>query len=185
MANRLRQKTARVSFFAFQDMITTVTGVLILVTLLLTLYLNQPAKGAVEVARDQLREQLHKAQEQLSTSLAELGARRAEVTAAGRRVFVVAEADRSALQTVLVVLSADRGSILHLHGGPTEFAVSHGHTSFGQALDQFSPAKHRLLFYVRPSGIAHFNACRAVAQRRGFGYGYDAAEENLDYRLGP
>jgi len=36
MANKLRQSSARVSFFAFQDMITTVTGVLIIVMLLLS-----------------------------------------------------------------------------------------------------------------------------------------------------
>ena len=43
MANKLRTSSGRISFFAFQDMITTVTGVLLLITLLLTFYLNEPA----------------------------------------------------------------------------------------------------------------------------------------------
>ena len=49
MASRLRNKTARVSFFAFQDMITTVTGVLMIVMLLLTLELNKAPEILIHV----------------------------------------------------------------------------------------------------------------------------------------
>ena len=43
-------------------MITTVTGVLLLITLLLTFYLNEPQSRADETARDAIREQLEQAQ---------------------------------------------------------------------------------------------------------------------------
>src|SRR6266498_2370110 len=43
MASKLRTGLGtKISFFAFQDIITSVTGILILVTLILTLYLNEP-----------------------------------------------------------------------------------------------------------------------------------------------
>ncbi|MEK7675550.1 MAG: hypothetical protein AAB676_06935 [Verrucomicrobiota bacterium] len=44
MPSKLRANSGlRISFFAFQDIITSVTGILILVTLILTLYLNSSA----------------------------------------------------------------------------------------------------------------------------------------------
>jgi len=51
MPNKLRSTSGRVSFFAFLDMITTVTGVLLLITLLLTLYLNNPPAIPAEQIR--------------------------------------------------------------------------------------------------------------------------------------
>src|SRR6266516_4112255 len=43
MPSKLRSGLGtKISFFAFQDIITSVTGILILVTLILTLYLNEP-----------------------------------------------------------------------------------------------------------------------------------------------
>ena len=61
MPSKLRNKKARVSFFAFQDMITTVTGVLILIMLLLSLGVSQSAFTESATARDQLREKLEAA----------------------------------------------------------------------------------------------------------------------------
>ncbi|MDA7915741.1 hypothetical protein N9B94_00730 [Verrucomicrobia bacterium] len=44
MGNRLRQgNSTKMSFFAFQDIITAVTGILILVTLILTLFVTSPS----------------------------------------------------------------------------------------------------------------------------------------------
>ncbi len=44
MASKLRNASkAKISFFSFQDIITSVTGILILVTLMMTLYLNKAA----------------------------------------------------------------------------------------------------------------------------------------------
>ena len=57
MANKLRSSSAKVSFFAFLDMITTVTGVLLLITLLLTFYLKDPQASPAEAARNTARDQ--------------------------------------------------------------------------------------------------------------------------------
>lgn len=47
MPSRLRTDSGtKISFFAFQDIITSVTGILILVTLIMTLYLNNDAPTA-------------------------------------------------------------------------------------------------------------------------------------------
>ena len=52
MASRLRSGIGtRISFFAFQDIITSVTGILILITLILSLYLNPPPPVSAEQAQ--------------------------------------------------------------------------------------------------------------------------------------
>lgn len=53
MASRLRSNSGlRISFFSFQDIVTSVTGILILVTLILTLYLDQsPPVSAEDIDR--------------------------------------------------------------------------------------------------------------------------------------
>jgi hypothetical protein len=63
--NRLRRTpAARISFFSFQDIITSVTGVLILVTLILTLYLN-PRPAEIRVP-DPIGDRLASALDELS-----------------------------------------------------------------------------------------------------------------------
>ncbi|SPE61677.1 hypothetical protein SBV1_740009 [Verrucomicrobia bacterium] len=184
MANRLRHKQARVSFFAFQDMITTVTGVLLLVTLMLTLYLNQPAPTPDALRRNQAQEQLAAAQRQLEDDLQTLRTREADLKALSKRVFLIAEPDRSGKRPVLIVLSATNGWCTRL--GETnvqEFAVRDRHTEFKSVLDTWDPQQDRLVFYVRPSGVAHFEVCRTMAHNRSFDIGYDAADEESQYLL--
>jgi hypothetical protein len=178
MPSKLRSGKARVSFFAFQDMITTVTGVLLLITLLLTLYLNaqpeEPASG------EPLRDKLERAKQELAAHNEELRSFRLQQLALTNKVFVVAEPDRSGREPVLVVLSATNGTISSL--GETNIEVfSHG--GFGNVLKQWDPARLRVVFYVRPSAITQFEECRRLAVERSFNIGYDAAEENRQYVL--
>lgn len=57
MSSRLRTSIGtRISFFSFQDIITSVTGILILVTLILTLYLEQSVPVSSE--QEQLKQRL-------------------------------------------------------------------------------------------------------------------------------
>lgn len=65
---RLRSaNNSRISFFAFQDIITSVTGILILVTLILTLYLNPAGpEPATEAGRSATARQLALTQQQLA-----------------------------------------------------------------------------------------------------------------------
>ena len=101
-------------------------------------------------------------------------------------VFVIPEQDRSGKEVVLVVLSATDGWVARLgENNPTQFLVNNGRTAFKQVLDGFDPGHDRLVFYVRPSGIGHFEVCRDLAKKRGFSFGYDAAEENRQYLLAP
>jgi hypothetical protein len=56
MASRLRSRASpRISFFSFQDIITSVTGILVLVTLILTLYLEKAASSSGPVETEELR----------------------------------------------------------------------------------------------------------------------------------
>jgi hypothetical protein len=178
MPSKLRSGKARVSFFAFQDMITTVTGVLLLITLLLTLYLN--ARPDVPEPGESIRDKLAKAQAQLTARTAELEQRRLQQMAMTNKIFVVAEADRSGKKPVLVVLSATNGVCSSLDSTNT---VEFPNGSFGDILNRWNSTAQRIVFYIRPTGIAHFDACRRLALSRSFSIGYDAAEEGRQYVL--
>jgi hypothetical protein len=182
MANKLRKKGAKVSFFAFQDMITTVTGVLMIVMLLLSLDVKQRTAAPGEVARRQLREQLDRAKDELAANADVLSQRQAELEALTNHVFVIP--DRSDKEAVLVVLSAAGG--YYSQAGQTNlvtFSSAAGNDEFKRLLGQWDPASERLVFYVRPSAVANFEQCRALASQRGFAIGFDAAEENRRYVL--
>ena len=184
MANKLRRSSGRISFFAFQDMITTVTGVLLLITLLLTFYLNDPQSSPDEAARNAVRDQLAKARARLEVNMAELRRHQLQAMVLTNRIYVVPEADRSGKQPVLVVLSATNGWCNRLgQTNAVEFLARSDNADFRRLLDSWEPERQRLVFYIRPSGIAHFEACRQLASERAFSVGYDAAEEDRQYLL--
>ena len=184
MANRLRSGSARVSFFAFLDMITTVTGVLLLITLLLTLYLNNPPATPAAQSRDALRAQVARARAKLETKLAELRQRQLQAAALTNRVFVVPEADHSGKVPVLIVLSATNGLCTRLgQTNAVEFLARSDNADFERLLDSWDPRNQRLVFYIRPSAVLHFRSCEPMAASRSFSIGYDAAAEDTQYVL--
>jgi hypothetical protein len=185
MANRLRTSSGRISFFAFQDMITTVTGVLLLITLLLTFYLNEPQSPVPdETARNVVSDEVKAARAKLAPLLAELRRQQLQALALTNRVFVIPEPDRTGKQPVLVVLSATNGWCNRLgQSNAVEFVQRDDNADFRRLLDSWDPQSQRLVFYIRPSGIAHFAACRQLAAERAFKFGYDAAEEDKQYIL--
>jgi hypothetical protein len=178
MPSRLRSGKSRVSFFAFQDMITTVTGVLLLITLLLTLYLN--SQPDVPAPSETVRDKLEKAQSELDSKLAELQQRQLQQLAMTNRIFVIPAPDRSGKQPVLVVLSATNGICSRI--GSTN-VIEFASGGFADVLKQWDPSAQRIVFYIRPSGIANFDACSQLALDRSFNIGYDAAEEGRQYIL--
>jgi hypothetical protein len=184
MANKLRTTNARVSFFAFLDMITTVTGVLLLVTLLLTLYLNEPPSAEAVSSRSAVRGQLEQARAKLEANLAQLDKDRQEAFSLTNHVFVVLDADRSGKKPVLVVLSATNGWCTEWGlTNSVEFIARPGNADFVRLLGGWDQTRQRLVFYVRPSGIALFQSCRQLAASRDFSIGYDAAQEDRQYIL--
>ena len=59
MSSRLRSLgLTRISFFAFQDIITSVSGILILITLILSTDLEQPQEGQSVDADPELHQKL-------------------------------------------------------------------------------------------------------------------------------
>jgi len=92
MASRLRSRaTPGISFFSFQDIITSVTGILVLVTLILTLYLDRSAPGPSEI--EPLQRRLDATREQLEQLTVRNGA------ASERHLALVTPLDRSQLLT--------------------------------------------------------------------------------------
>ena len=184
MASKLRQSSARVSFFSFQDMITTVTGVLIIVMLMLSLEVTSRAERATDPAREQLQRGLQQARKKLAENTELLHQRQVEIAALAHRVFVLPKPDPSGKQPVLVVLSAAKGFLTRVgQTNVTEFALGRGGAGFEQALATCNPNHDRLVFYVRPSGIEQFQNCRKFAEQQHFQFGYDAAEEDAQYLL--
>jgi hypothetical protein len=184
MANRLRSSSGRISFFAFQDMITTVTGVLLLITLLLTFYLNEPESAVDENGTKIVAEQVEKLRATLRANLAELERLRLQALQLTNRVFVIPQPDQSGKQPVLVVLSAIDGWCNRLgQSNAVQFAARADNADFRRMLDSWDPDHQRLIFYIRPSGIAHFDACKQLAAERSFRFGYDVAEEEKQYLL--
>ncbi len=184
MANRLRSSSARVSFFAFQDMITTVTGVLLLITLLLTLYLNNPPVLPAESIRNATREKVEQARAKLAADLAALRRQQSQAAALTNRVFVVPDADHSGKAPVLVVLSATNGLCTRLgQTNVVEFLARPDNADFERMLDSWDARTERLVFYIRPSAVLHFRACEPLAVSRSFSIGFDAAEEDMQYVL--
>lgn len=184
MANKLRNKSARVSFFAFQDMITTVTGVLMIMMLMLSLDLTREVASASAAKPTNLQHDVEQARQRLDANVETLRERRVELSAMTNRVFVIPERDQSGKEPVLIVLSATNGWVTWL--GQTnriEFKVNNGRTTFKDVMGTLDAQRDRLVFYVRPSGISHFEVCRDLAKRRGFDIGYDAADEDRHYVL--
>lgn len=186
MANKLRSSNARVSFFAFLDMITTVSGVLLLITLLLTLNLNEPPSAQAESSRSAVRDQLEQARAKLEENLAVLQRQQQEAASLTNRVFVIPDADRSGKQPVLVVLSATNGWCTQWgQTNSVQFTARPDNADFLRLLDSWDKNRQRLVFYIRPSGIKLFESCRKAAINRAFSIGYDAAQEDRQYILKP
>ncbi len=100
------------------------------------------------------------------------------------RVFVIPEPDQTGRQPVLVVLSATNGWCNRLgQSNAVEFVQRPDNADFRRMLDSWDPERQRLVFYIRPSGVLHFLACRQLASERAFHFGYDAAEEDKQYLL--
>jgi hypothetical protein len=184
MPGKLRNTTAKVSFFSFQDMITTVTGVLLLITLMMSTHLGQPADDS---ARQKARQELEEATNQLQKAQGKLSELQAQLSAQATSVFVIPEPDPDGRRVVLIVLSATNGLCSGLgQSNLTDFPVGDNQATFKNLLtEQWSPATHRLVFYVQPSGIAHFVKCSQLAKDHGFTIGYDAAEEGKNYVFTP
>ena len=80
MASRLRSSIGtRISFFAFQDIITSVTGILILVTLILALYVNEATSFTSE--QTELKQKLTESQRELQTVSAQVAQRQTNLAA--------------------------------------------------------------------------------------------------------
>lgn len=80
MASRLRSSIGtRISFFAFQDIITSVTGILILVTLILALYVNEATPFTSE--QTELKQKLTESQRELQTVSAQVAQRQTNLAA--------------------------------------------------------------------------------------------------------
>src|ERR1700761_6610942 len=58
MSDRLRTFDSKISFFAFADIITAVSGMLIFITLLLATDLGRPTKSRVNAINSELQQQL-------------------------------------------------------------------------------------------------------------------------------
>jgi hypothetical protein len=96
------------------------------------------------------------------------------------KLWLIPEADASGKRPLLVSLSATN-LVCERFSQPEsrkEFPASTSERSFKGLLGELNPDRDYLVFYIRPSGIAFFQRCNALAKSAGFNVGYDAVEED-------
>src|ERR1039457_4669703 len=147
MASRLRNKTARISFLAFQDMISTVTGALMIVMVALSLNVNTRPPRTDQTAPDAARERLREAQSRLEATAESLRQGQGDLEALHHRGFVIPEPASSGREPVLVALSATNGCCSRLsQTNLVEFSALGISTEFGKLLQSWHPGRQRLVF---------------------------------------
>ena len=67
-----KKPSLKISFFAFQDIITSTTGILILITLILTFFLNAEAVLGESDSVDDLKEKLKKIEQKITQTQADI-----------------------------------------------------------------------------------------------------------------
>jgi hypothetical protein len=284
MPSRLRSNACpKISFFSFQDIITSVTGILTLVTLILTLYIEPPKTSAP--GEESLQQQLDAALDELAKASAANEATRARQTAAdaapdperlqaeirewqdqvqafsnqlvslrlstaqqieatrqrSERLGLAEVRERAetaerelrrreqsneqlraqtselenaeqelkvktdaatnepklwllppqqnadSLQPLLITLSGSGLTWQRFQNSTNRQTLPAAdlESGFAAALRDWKSDRDYLVFYVRPSGIALFERCRAMAREVGFKIGYDALEESRELVVSP
>lgn len=97
---------------------------------------------------------------------------------------LVPESPDTSREPVLAVVSGETIQISRI-GRESEASVDTGKLpgSLRQALTRYSPASNYVVFYFKPSGIAHFTDVTETARDIGFDIGYDAVGEPVELHL--
>jgi hypothetical protein len=142
--------------------------VLLLITLLITLYLNEaPDDAGHPKPRCRAGTSWSRPAPPWKPPGPSCASVRLQAAALTNRVFVVPEADRSGKEPVLIVLS-DTNGLVHPAGANSRPSSSYeraDNADFQRMLDNWDPHKDRLVFYIRPSAVLHFRACESTGRQ--------------------
>jgi len=210
MASLRKGNEQAVNFFMFVDILTCVTGIMILITLLLSTQLrmealkpmpvptptvvNAPAPPPPVVAANYFDSFLHNIQfradtlklevKTLQAFLQELLTESANLKAeiARRRMAMkpVPGALTKRLEPLLVTVAGQTAKLVRFRIAGSKVALPATGEDLVTALKPFDPHHFYVVFYLKPSGIAAFAEMKAAARASGFEVGYDAMEEDAE-----
>ena len=96
-------------------------------------------------------------------------------------LWLIPERTKTSKEPVLAVVSADAVILQRFdHPEKSELRGSGLPAKFVDALKAYSKLDQYLVFYLKPSGVDHFDALVEAAKRAGFEVGYDAVGEEIN-----
>lgn len=167
---------------------------------------SEKNRAAADAARDDVlgltadRRQIQQIKEHLAALTAEIASKRQQADALenevkqaearlldarvrrGNRVWLVPDLPATSKEPVLVVVGGEE-TVAERFNKPdsrTKFGANDGANAFHKLLGRCNKLDDYLVFYVRPSGIKHFEEYVEAARDAGFEVGYDAVEENRE-----
>lgn len=199
-----------VNFFMFVDILTCVTGIMILITLLLSTQLRMEALKPVtappppvvtappppppvvaanyfdsflhniQFRADTLKLQVKTLQAFLQELLTEIANLKAEIARRRMAMKPVPGDPTKRLEPLLVTVTGQAAKLERYGIAGSKVPLPATGEDLATALKPFDPHHFYVVFYLKPSGIAAFADLKAAARAAGFEVGYDAMEEDAE-----
>jgi cell division septum initiation protein DivIVA len=142
----------------------------------------------IESLQEEIRALQQKAKEllrqipQLEATVKAAQERLLKVMSEKNRLWVIPEPTRTTKEPLLVIVSKHLVSIDRFDKPDERLSLSAPYSArqFKDKLKAYNSVNHYIVFFVRPSGVAAFEALRNEAKQIGFEVGYDALEEDTE-----
>ena len=142
------------------------------------------ANTAVAAALARQKEEAARSQAEMKRSEDALRERESQLLAEQAKkneLWLIPERTKTSKEPVLAVVSADAVILQRFdHPEKSELRGSGLPAKFVDALKAYSKLDQYLVFYLKPSGVDHFDALVEAAKRAGFEVGYDAVGEEIN-----
>ena len=208
MSSLRKGNVQAVNFFMFVDILTCVTGIMILFTLLLSTQLRMEAQKHVpapappvviappppvvaanyfdsflhniQFRADTLKLQVKTLQAFLQELLTEIANLKAEIARRRMAMKPVPGDLTKRLEPLLVSVVGQTAKLERFRVAGSKVSLPATGEDLATALKPFDPNHFYIVFYIKPSGIAAFAGLKAAARAAGYEVGYDAMEEDAE-----
>ncbi len=145
---------------------------------------RKTANAAVATTLARQKEEAARSQAEMKRSEDALRERESQLLAEQAKkneLWLIPERTKTSKEPVLAVVSADAVILQRFdHPEKSELRGSGLPAKFGDALKAYSKLDQYLVFYLKPSGVDHFDALVEAAKSAGFEVGYDAVGEEIN-----
>jgi len=149
---------------------------------------HKAANAAVAAQLAQEREKAARSQAEMKRAEETLRERESQLLAEQAKkneLWLIPERSKTSKEPVLAVVSADAVILQRFdHPEKSELRGSGLPAKFGDALKTYSKLDQYIVFYLKPSGVDHFDALVDSAKSAGFEIGYDAVGEEVTINFG-